>query len=211
MINKYFDLSFKTVGAVLLVGVSFVIVHMLLSFASVVLEQFPSFIRHFLVFGGSYAVAIFCLWKFSEIQGRKLEQEHRFDLKEQVCGSCVGVILDTVLVFVLFLVPTIGTIFFKLHNYGMFPGFIFEYYGGIDHNSAIVIGILINIPIFAAVRIYGLVCGKKAMIYHRECIEELARKNSEGFSNSKSGRSWKESVGNATANRSDFLKNKNDN
>lgn len=209
MINKYFDLSFKTVGAILLAGVAFVVTHSVLSIASVVIEFLPEFLRQLIVVGSSYAVALFCLWKFTEIQGRGLEQAYCFDLKEQAVGACIGTVLDLILLFVSLMIPTVGTINLRLHNYGMFPGFIFEYFGNIDHNSAIFIGILINIPILAAIRIWGFVCGKNNMIRHRENIEELARKNAEGISNSKIGRSWKESVGSSTANRADFLKNKN--
>ncbi len=208
MINKYLDLSFKTVGAILLAGVAFVVAHAALSIASVVLEFLPEFWRQLIVISLSYLVSLFCLWKFSEIQGRGLEQDHRLNLKEQIVGTCIGSVSDIVLLFVSLMIPTVGTINFRLHNYGMFPGFMFEYFGKIDANSAIFIGVLINIPIFAAVRIFGFICGRKNMIRHRENIEALAKENAEGISNSKLGRSWKESVGNSTASRADFLKNK---
>ncbi len=209
MINRYLDLAFKTVGAILLAGVAFVVTHAVLSIASVVIEFLPEFLRQLIVITLSYAVSVFCLWKFSEIQGRGLEQNHCLKLKEQVVGVCVGSVLDLVLLFVSLMIPTVGTIYFRLHNYGMFPGFMFEYFGNIDHNSAIFIGLLINVPIISAVRIFGFVCGRNNMIRHRENIEELARENAAGISNSKIGRSWKESVGSSTASRADFLKNKN--
>lgn len=208
MVNKYFDLSFKTVGAILLAGVAFVVAHTAFSIASVVIEFLPEFLRQLIVISLSYAVSLFCLWKFSEIQGRGLEQNHLLNLKEEVIGACIGSVLDLVLLFVSLMIPTVGTIYFRLHNYGMFPGFMFEYFGNIDTNSAIFIGLLINIPILVVVRSFGFVCGRKNMIRHRENIEALAKENAEGISNSRSGRSWKESVGNSTASRTDFLKNK---
>lgn len=208
MFNKYFDLSFKTVGIILLTGLTFVIAHFLFSVASVILEAFPQLLRHILVYGLSYAASIVCLWKISELQGRGLEQDRSFDLKTQATGTCIGLVLDAVLLIVSAIIPTVGPVFFKLHGYGMFPGFIFENYGSVDHSSALFIGVLVNIPIFAAVRIFGLICGRDTSIRHREGVEELARQNSMGFSNSKTGRSWKESVGNSTANRTAFLKTK---
>lgn len=210
MFNKYFDLSFKTVGLILLTGLAFVIAYFLASVASVVLEGAPQLLKNILVYGLSYAVAIFCLWKISELQGRSLEQDRCFKLKEQVTGTCIGCVLDIGLLFVSMIIPTVGTIFFRLHDYGMFPGFIFENYANADHSTALIGGILVNIPVIIAIRTWGLIHGQKETIRHREGVEELAKQNSLGFSNSRTGRSWKESVGNSTANRTAFLKNKTD-
>lgn len=44
-----------------------------------------------------------------------------------------------------------------------------------------------------------------------EYVAELSAKNAAGMSNCSTGRSWKESVGNSTANRAEFLKNQNKN
>lgn len=208
MINKHIDISFITVGSVWIMGGIYLIAYTLLSFASVIFEGAPQIIKFIFVQGLSFAIAIFGLWKLSEIQGNRLEYDHNLNLKIQITGTCIGAVLDPILLLILQIIPTIGTLAFRIHSYGLFPGELFQIYGKADSNEAIIIGVLINIPIIAVVRCLGVLNGKKKMIKHREYIKELAEQNSHVKSNSSMGRSWKDSVGNSVANRSEFLKNR---
>ena len=209
MINKYIDLSFITVGSFWITGGIYVIAYALLSIASVIFEGAPYLIRFIFVHGISFAIAAVGLWKFSEIQGNRLEYDNAFNLKMQITGTCLGMILDPILLLILQIIPTIGTLVFRLHSFGLFPGDLFQTLGTADSNSAIIIGLVIDLPILATVRCLGLLNGKKKMIKHRAYINELAEQRTHVKSNSAMGKTWKDSVGNSIANRSEFLKNKN--
>ena len=211
MINKYIDHSFIMVGFIYLMGIIYLTANVLLSFASVVLDGAPELLRYIIVYSVNFIIAMGGLWKLSEIWGSRLEDNNEFNLKQQIIATCIGAILDPILLFILQIIPTVGKIAFRLHFYGAFPGELFKMYGGIDFNSAVFIGVMIDIPIVIAVRCVGLIHGKNSITKHRAYVQELAKTNSQLRSNASSGRSWRDSVGNSTANRADYLKNQNKN
>ncbi len=210
MINKYFDFSFKTIGYILITGGLYLISYFLLTIISVAFENAPELFRYLFVYGFSFIISMFGLWKLSEFQGRRLEYDNDFNLTHQlIFGTCIGTIIDPILLIFLQLIPKLGSIMLRLHYYGMFPGGLFHIYEAMDLNSAIFIGIIIDIPILIVIRSLGLFYGKKIEIKHREYVQDLSKSKAKVKSNSDSGRSWRDSVGNSTANRAEFLKKQN--
>ena len=115
MFNRCLDITVKTVGIHLLVGGAYYLFFVAVNFASTFLVFLPYFIRETLIWGSSFIIAMFFLWKLSLSQGNKLEYEQKFIKKELIIGTIIGSISDALLFSLFSYIPRFTVLLTSLH------------------------------------------------------------------------------------------------
>ncbi|MBQ2720298.1 MAG: hypothetical protein IJF23_02060 [Clostridia bacterium] len=138
---------------------------------------------------------------YAKTDGYNLTVKFRFDKKEQILGTIIGTLIYAFIALILIFCPSgIQKLFESIYYISIMEAFVIEYLVGSDLRSYtwFYTAILVNTPLFIAIRLLGLFWGHSIKIQETPAYEELNEKIQAGKQEKEpvveKKKSWKDSV-----------------
>lgn len=187
----------------------------LMSVLSMVVYTFLSWILNFFVFWElkerttvalliSIVIYFISIFLFAKIEGYSLTYKCRFNKHEQFYGTVLGILIYSAVAFILIVSPVgIQNMFQAFYYIAALPAALFEGYVFPDLRNFVTFSdasftvVVIETPIFIALRLIGLWSGYRRKIAETPAIEELNEKIQSDVQlpkPSEEKKSWRDSI-----------------
>jgi len=138
---------------------------------------------------------------FARTDGYNLTSKFRYDKRDQILGTVVGTLIYAFGALILIFCPKgIQNLFESIYYISVMQVYVIEYFVGIDltTHTWVYTVILIETPLFIAIRLLGLFWGHSIKIQETPAYEELNEKIQAGKQEKEpvveKKKSWKDSV-----------------